>query len=148
MENGLAPRPRIGGSDPDLGGRIAGALDALRRDDAALLVRDAHEQAITARLADHVRQRCAGWDIDAEYNRDGHAVKKANGVIVVPDVIVHHRGTPDNLLVIEVKKSNNTKMADLEKLRAFRSSHLAYRHAHFIKFTVGAPPAVEKVEWV
>jgi hypothetical protein len=43
--------------------------------------------------------------VDPEYNRDGHEVKRSDGVIVVPDVIVHHRGTSDNLLVIEVKKS-------------------------------------------
>ncbi len=79
-----------------------------------------------------------GWEVECEYNRDGHSVKKADGVIVVPDKI-HNRGTPDNLLVIEVKKSNSRvhDQHDLHKLAAFRQSHLQYRHGLFLKFVVG-----------
>ncbi len=136
--------------DAALAGLIAEALQALLREDGTLLVRDVNEKAITARLADHVRHRCSDWDVDAEYNRDGQHVKKANGDIVIPDVIVHRRGTPENLLVIEVKKSNTAEpdQNDLEKLAAFRNSHLAYRHALFVKLTVGPEPGIERCEWV
>ena len=137
--------------DVPLAREVCAALQDLLVQDAGLLVRNVHERAITARLADHLRPRFPGWDVDPEYNRDGHEIKKANGDIVVPDVIVHHRGTPDNLLVIEAKKSD-TREADeevLKKLATFKSCHLQYRHALFIKLIVGTGgPGVERLQWV
>ena len=70
---------------------------------------------------------------------------------MVPDVIVHHRGTPDNLLVIELKKSTTRESddKDLAKLLGFRSSHLQYQNALFVKLIVGAQgPGVGRVQWV
>jgi hypothetical protein len=138
-------------ADVSLAREVCAALQVLLAEDAGLFVRDVHERTITARLADHLRRRFPGWDVDSEYNRDGHEVKKANGDLVVPDVIVHHRGTPDNLLVIEAKKSN-TREADeesLKKLDAFKACHLQYRHALFVKFIVGTGgPGVERLQWV
>lgn len=130
---------------------VCAALQNLLGEDAALFVRDVHERTITARLADHLRPQFPGWDVDPEYNRDGHEVKKTNGDIVVPDVIVHHRGTRDNLLVIEARKSN-TQEADeevLKKLHMFKAYDLQYRNALFVKFTVGtAAIGVERLQWV
>jgi hypothetical protein len=65
------------------------------------------------------------------------------GVSVFPDVIVHHRGTPNNFLVIEAKTSSNheeckkTECAcDLCKLRAYKTD-LTYTHAFYVVFPVG-----------
>jgi hypothetical protein len=86
-------------------------------------------------------------DVDCEYNRDGHSVKQANGRIVVPDIIVHRRGTPNNLLVIEVKKSNTEE--DLAKLKEFKTCHLGYRNALFLKVSVNTrKPDVQRAQWV
>ncbi len=137
--------------DVPLAQKISAALQELLLRDEGLLVRNVNERTITARFADYLRPRFPGWDVDPEYNRDGHEVKKANGAIVVPDIIVHRRGTPDNLLVIEVKKSDTTEADEevLEKLDSFRSSHLRYRHALFVKLIVGpGGPRVGRVEWV
>ena len=137
--------------DMSLAREVCAALQELLVRDAELLIRNVNERTITARLADHLRSRFPEWDVDSEYNRDGDEVKKANGEILVPDVIIHRRGTSDNLLVIEVKKSNTAEAdeKDLKKLDAFKSSHLHYRHALFVKFIVGpGAPGVERVQWV
>lgn len=138
-------------TDASIGHSVAEAICDLLKHDRDLLKLDVHERTITGKLADHLRTRFLGWDVDVEYNRDGHQVKRANDDIVVPDVIVHRRNTPDNLLVVEVKKSTSavSDNDDLDKLACFKSSpNLAYRHALFIKFTVGIAPDVERVEWV
>lgn len=49
------------------------------------------------------------WNVDCEYNRVKYDFKKVNGKLVNPDIIVHHRNTFVNLLVVEVKKSGNKK---------------------------------------
>jgi hypothetical protein len=137
--------------DVPLARKVSAALQELLLRDADLLVRNVNERTITAQLARYLEPKFPGWHVDAEYNRDGHEVKKANGDIVVPDVIVHHRGTPDNLLVIEAKKSTTSEPDDevLAKLDAFRSSDLRYRHALFVKLIVGpGGPGVERVQWV
>ena len=97
------------------------------------------KEQIAARLAYYLQPMFADWNVDPEYNRDGHKIKRADGVLVVPDVIIHRRGTPDNLLVIEVKKSNTRKAdrEDMTKLRVFRESHLGYRYGLFLKLIVG-----------
>lgn len=130
---------------------VISAIQQLLQVDRELLIRDVNERAITARLADHLRPRFPGWEVDCEYNRNDRDVKRADGGVVVPDVVVHRRGTDDNLLVIEVKKSNSTESdeRDLEKLRAYRALPLTYRAALFLKVVVGPNgPDVQAIQWV
>lgn len=138
-------------SDGALAQAVLAALESFLNRDTELLVRDVNERTITGWLAEHLRPHFPSWEVDCEYNRDGHEVKRTNGQIVVPDVIVHRRGTPDNLLVIEVKKSNTTEPDDevLTKLQDFKASHLAYRNALFLKLSVRPQaPDVQRVQWV
>ena len=140
-----------GAPDGSLTDSIFTALADFLRTDADLLIRNVNERTITSRLADHLRGQLPGWDVDCEYNRDGHHVKRANGRMVVPDIMVHRQGTPDNLLVIEVKKSNTAVPddEDLGKLEEFKTCHLRYRHALFLKLSVGPrAPHVQRVHWV
>jgi hypothetical protein len=137
--------------DASLADTVLIAVEDFLRTDAELLILNVHEQTITANLAEHLRRHLPQWDVDCEYNRDGQYVKKANGRRVMPDIIVHRRGTPNNLLVIEVKKSNTRKPdeKDLAKLREFKTGHLKYRYALFLKFSVKPhAPDVQKVQWV
>lgn len=138
-------------SDGAVAQAVLAALESFLRNDAALLVRDVNERTICGSLAEHLRPHFQTWDVDCEYNRDGHEVKRANGRIVVPDIIVHRRGTPENLLVTEVKKSNTTEpdAEDLAKLQDFKTSHLAYRNALFLRLNVRPQaPDVQSVQWV
>ncbi len=63
---------------------------------------------------------------------------------VYPDIIIHHRGTENNLLVIEIKKiiNKSTKDFDLKKLKAFRKKPLQYKFGLYIEF--GTNGVVEK----
>ncbi len=138
-------------TDKTLSEKVGLAVQQLLATDADLCIRDLHERTITGRLADHLRPHFPEWHVDCEYNRDGHEIKRVNGNIVVPDIIVHRRGTPDNLLVIEVKKSNTRVLdeEDIEKLHAYRESHLRYQNGLFLKLLVGeGAPGVSRFLWV
>ena len=84
-------------------------LDALQRVidlDADLLAADANERSITHRFAMYLQALLPEWQVDCEYNRDGHNPKRVNlpttqhpddedtdAKTVFPDVIAHRRGT-------------------------------------------------------
>lgn len=62
------------------------------------------------------------------------------GISVYPDIIIHHRGTNENLVVIEAKKSDfpTNEDTDEEKLRAYLSEpDLQYQFAFKVMFPVG-----------
>ena len=119
----------------DLEEKIIRAADGLLKHDAYLLAHDVNERSITHQLAIHVKQQFPEWDVDCEYNRNHDNVKRLdlpprnniragdlNATTVFPDVIVHRRGSDDNLVVIEVKKSSNPEGPGwAETLRARRS---------------------------
>ncbi len=122
------------------------ALSQLIRSDADLLRIDANERSITHRIALYLEKYFSGWNVDCEYNRDGHEPKRlglnpeqissddTNGKTVYPDIIVHKRNTDNNLLVIEVKKTFEDAAAehDREKLRLFKNE-FGYQYAAFVK---------------
>lgn len=143
------------------GEHVLNALQQLLDRDSFLLERDVNERSITHRLAMYLAEEFPPWDVDCEYNRDGHDPKElywggpdpnrrdTEAKTVYPDIIVHMRGEEDNLLVIEVKKSSSRvgRENDFEKLRAYRRE-LRYRHALFIEFLVGEGQAdVAQVQW-
>lgn len=92
------------------------AVQALLNRDAYLLRADVNERTVTHRFAIYVEHAFLGWEVDCEYNRDGHDPKEIafgsgdgvkHGSRVFPDMIFHKRRTADNLVVLELKKSNN-----------------------------------------
>ncbi len=107
-----------------------------------LLEKDAGERALTHRLAVHLESRFGGWDVDCDYNRLGErrlVLPKGSivstdddiGKSVYPDIVVHRRNVPENLLAIEVRKTTNYQPLehDRHKLRALTDPQLwfAYR---------------------
>ena len=147
--------------DKALAAAVAAAVADLFEGDAFLFQIDANERSITHRLAIHLTARFHEWDVDCEYNRDGFDPKmlhgpdgggdpnETDGSRVYPDIIVHHRGKSENLLVIEVKKSTSkiSDEADLAKLQGLRQQ-LGYQYALFLRFGCGtAMPTLEKVVW-
>ena len=50
--------------------------------------------------------------VDIEYNRDRSIAKRVNGELKIPDLILHKRGTSDNLMVMEFKAYWNIKNLD------------------------------------
>ena|SRR2546428_6953981 len=112
---------------------ISSALDELLKRDSYLLASNVNERSISHRFAVYLEARFPGWDVDCEYNRSHDYVKRLQlesrhatdhdleAVTVFPDIIVHHRSTDVNLLVIEMKKSTSRESEDydMKKLRAF-----------------------------
>jgi len=74
-----------------------------------------------------------------------------NGRTVYPDIIVHQRGTGNNLLVIEIKKSTSQAgdECDIAKLNEFRNcQRLRYCFAIFLKLKTGSDEAdLEDIQW-
>ena len=88
------------------------------------------------------------WVVDAEYGRwnpDGDVVAKKilEGRRATPDLIVHKRGTKQNLLVVEAKVhpvDHEERLADYAKLNGFlNDSGFRYRHAVFLEFHSRGP---------
>jgi hypothetical protein len=139
---------------PHIEKAIKEALDRLLTADFDLLKYDANERSISHRLAVYLEPLFPGWNVDCEYNRDLDDIKRLELPIkkvrtddlsaktVYPDIIIHKRGSDNNLLVIEMKKSSNPDKGDSDrtKLQAFKSQ-LGYTFAVFVCVTVGETPS-------
>jgi hypothetical protein len=117
--------------------KLVDALDAFYARETHLFENHLGERCLTHRLAVHLEHQFAGWDVDCDYNRLGERrlrLPRASivstdddlGKSVFPDIVVHHRAGPENLLAIEVRKSANHQPPehDRHKLRAMTDPHL------------------------
>ena len=142
----------------DIEQRINECLTLLFRNDKHLVVKNVSERALSHMLACYLKPKFNEWDVDCEYNKDRDAIKSLSSLEdilremgreelimdikerkVIPDIIVHQRGTDDNLIVIEMKKSGRSKKFDdfdIAKLKAFRKDK-KYCFAMFIKVIKG-----------
>ena len=137
--------------------KLKRSLERLFNEDTFLLTNDANERSITHMLAFYLKHEFEHWHVDCEYNKDRHKPKRlkdldaclreytrsnmigdTEGRTVYPDIIVHHRGTDENLLVIEMKKttSNTSDNCDLIKLKRF-CEQLGYFFAVFLRLDAG-----------
>ena len=122
--------------------RVVDALGEFYSRETHLLEQDLGERTLTHRLAVYLESRFAGWEVDCDYNRLGERrLRLPKGSIVstdddigksvYPDIVVHRRIVPENLLAIEVRKAANHQPPDHDrhKLRAMTDPHLwhAYR---------------------
>jgi hypothetical protein len=102
-----------------------------------LLQNDLGERTLTHRLAVALESQFPQWSVDCDYNRLGERIwrlPKASivstddelGKSIYPDIVVHHRGVPENLLAIEVRKASNHQAPahDRHKLRGLTDPHL------------------------
>jgi hypothetical protein len=115
---------------------IEHALDLVYRVDAYLIEKEAHEQAISARIMLHLQHLFPEWNVDVEYNRQGENInpkKDADGHNRKPDIIIHKRGPRGpNLAIILVKCKWNTQdrsqdefvVSDLKTSHNYQSAFL------------------------
>jgi hypothetical protein len=121
--------------------KVIAALHAFYAHEAFLLDKGAGERALTHRLAVHVEGQFPGWEIDCEYDRMGdRTLRLPRGTIVstddhlaksiYPDIVVHQRAIPNNLLAVEIRKSVNHQPLDHDqhKLRALTDPHLWFAY--------------------
>jgi hypothetical protein len=122
--------------------KVVDALKEFYACETHLLEKDLGERTLTHRLAVYVEKQFPGWEVDCDYNRLGErTLRLPKGTIistddvigksVYPDIVVHQRDIPNNLLAIEVRKASNHQPPehDQHKLRALTDPHLwfAYR---------------------
>jgi hypothetical protein len=130
--------------------RLRKALAILLARDTALLSRNAAERTVAARLALYLSALFPAYDVDVEYNRHGLDPKDVTLPItcrgggrklIVPDIIIHHRGSDDaNLLVIELKKSTNHEPHDCDRAKIVAMKR-EYRYTFGVFIVLPAGPA-------
>ena len=80
------------------------------QNDRELIDLGANERAATHRIAHYLQNIFPNFDVDCEYNRDGHKKKEINGKKKIPDIVVHIRNSHFNFLVIQAKKEKEYEM--------------------------------------
>ena len=145
--------------------RLEAALGRLAEKDSYLFENNLSERCIASRLAMYLQDVFAEFSVDVEYNRKGANPKvlelpekcanyrTQNGeVLVLPDIIVHHRGEEGpNILALELKKTTNrdSRECDRMRIRAFRGQ-LNYGSAALIECETrrGYKPLATIIEWL
>ena len=130
--------------------QVVAALAEFYARETHLLEKDLGERALTHRLAVHVERQFPGWEVDCDYNRLGdRTLRLPRGTIVstddelgksvYPDIVVHQRAIPNNLLAIEVRKASNHQPAehDAHKLRGLTDPHLWFAYRIGVLLTLG-----------
>jgi len=130
--------------------KVVTALQEFYAREAFLLEKDVGERTLTHRLAVHVESRFPGWEVDCDYDRLGdRTLRLPHGTIVstddhlgksvYPDIVVHQRAIPNNLLAVEVRKAGNHQPLehDRHKLRALTDPHLWFAYWIGVIMTLG-----------
>src|ERR1700719_3400200 len=98
--------------------KVVGAVREFYAREVHLFEKDLGEGTLTHRLRGQIEKHLRGWEVDCDYDRLGErTLRLPHGSIVstddhlaksvYPDIVVHQREVPDNLLVIEVRKAAN-----------------------------------------
>lgn len=121
--------------------KVVSALGDFYARESQLFEKDLGERTFNHRLAVHVEKQFGGWDVDCDYNRLGERTLRlprativstddGSGKSVFPDIVVHHRAIPENLLAIEVRKATShlSPEHDQQKLRGLTDPHLWFAY--------------------
>jgi hypothetical protein len=127
--------------------KVVNAVREFYAHETYLLEKELGERTMTHRLAVHLERQFDGWEVDCDYNRLGERVLKLPhgsiistddglGKSIFPDIVVHHRAVPENLLAVEVRSEINHQPVehDHHKLRGLTDPHMwfAYRLGVFL----------------
>lgn len=122
--------------------KVVRAIGEFYAREGVLFDKDLGERTLTHRMAVHLERQFDGWEVDCDYNRLGERLLKLPhgsivstddelGKSIFPDIVVHRRAVPENLLAAEVRKATNHQPVEHEhhKLRGLTDPHLwfAYR---------------------
>ena len=130
--------------------KVITALREFYAHEAFLLEKDLGERTLTHRLAVYVEKQFSGWQVDCNYDRLGErTLRLPHGSIVstddhlgksiYPDIVVHQREIPNNLLAIEVRKESNHQPLehDRHKLQALTDPHVWFAYWIGVLVTLG-----------
>jgi hypothetical protein len=138
--------------------KVVKALQKFYARETYLFEKDLGERTLTHRLAVHLEKQFSGWDVDCDYNRLGErTLRLPHGTIVstddhfgksvYPDIVVHQRAIPNNLLAVEVRKTSNHQPPehDRHKLRALTDPHLWFAYWIGVYLVLGKKSVVSDV---
>jgi hypothetical protein len=121
--------------------KVVAALQEFYAREAFLLEKELGERTLTHRFAVYLEKQYPGWEIDCEFNRLGErTLRLPHGTIVstddglgktiFPDVVVHQRTIPNNLLAVEIRKTSNHQSLehDEQKLKAMTDPHVWFAY--------------------
>ena len=130
--------------------KVVAALKEFYAREAFLFLQDLGERTMTHRLAVYLEQQFSSFEVDCNYDRLGvRTLRLPHGTIVstddhlgksiYPDIVVHQREIPNNLLAIEVRKANNHQPIehDEQKLNALTDPHLWFAYWIGVLLTLG-----------
>jgi len=119
-------------------------IDALREfyaHEGFLFEKDVGERAMTHRFAVYLERQFPGWSVDCNYDRLGErTLHLPHGTIIstddhlgksiYPDVVVHQREIPNNLLSVEIRHAGNHSSIehDRQKLKALTDTHVWFAY--------------------
>jgi hypothetical protein len=138
--------------------KVVSALGELYAREGFLFEKDLGERALTHRLAVYLERQFPGWQVDCDYDRLGErTLRMPKGSIVstddhlgksvYPDIVVHQRAIPENLLAVEVRKASNHQPPehDRHKLRAMTDPHLWFAYWIGLYLVLGSKSVVSDV---
>jgi len=138
--------------------KVVAALREFYAQETWLLEHDLGERTLTHRLAVNLEKQFSGWQVDCDYDRVGErTLRLPHGTIVstddhlaksiYPDIVVHQRDIPNNLLAIEVRKASNHQPPehDRHKLRAMTDPHLWFAYWIGLYLVLGKKSVVSDV---
>ena len=121
--------------------KVIAAVQEFYARETFLLERDLGERALTHRLAVYVEKQFAGWQVDCNYDRLGErTLRLPHGTVIstddhlgksiYPDIVVHQRDIPNNLMAIEARKDSNHQSLehDQHKLQALTDPHVWFAY--------------------
>ena len=130
--------------------KVIAALDEFYAREEFLFEKDLGERALTHRFAVYLERQFPELATDCHYDRLGERVLKLpRGSIVAsddhlcrsiyPDIAVHRREIPDNLLAIEIRKATNHTSLDHDqhKLRALTDSRSWFAYGIGVMLVLG-----------
>ncbi len=121
--------------------KVIAALQDLYTHEGFLFEKDIGERAVTHRFAVYLERQLPGWSVDCNYDRLGErTLHLPHGTIIstddhlgksiYPDVVVHQREIPNNLLAVEIRKaSNHTSLEhDQHKMMALTDANVWFAY--------------------
>ncbi len=130
--------------------KVLTALRGFYAQEGFLFEKDLGERTVTHRFAVHLEQQFPGWTVDCNYDRLGErTLHLPHGTIIstddhlgksiYPDVVVHQREIPNNLLALEVRNATNHTAIDHDqhKLKALTDPHVWFAYAIGVLLVLG-----------
>jgi len=122
--------------------KVIAALGEFYAHEGFLFEKDVGERAVTHRFAVHLERQFSGWSVDCNYDRLGErTLHLPHGTIIstddhlgksiYPDVTVHQREIPNNLLAVEIRNAGNHTAIehDQQKLKALTDPHVWFAYS-------------------